>query len=114
MDKSLIAYCGTYCGVCEWKCKIGCKGCKANAGNMFWGECDKAKCCIEKKFEHCGECGNMPCQMLKELFDDTEHGDSGARLRNLQNWKCGNYIFEKLGNASQEQAKNLTSNENKQ
>ena len=48
IDKNMIAFCGTYCGVCEWKDKIGCKGCKANKGIMFWGECDKAKCCIEK------------------------------------------------------------------
>lgn len=73
------------------------------------GECDKAKCCIEKNFEHCGECGAMPCQKLRELFDDPEHGDMGARLCNLQNWKNGNYVYEKLGNAAQEQAKNLNS-----
>ena len=113
MDKNLIAYCGTYCGVCEWKDKVGCKGCKANAGNMFWGECNKAKCCIEKEFAHCGECVNMPCQMLQELFDDAEHGDSGARLHNLQNWKNGNFVYEKLGNAAQEQAKNLNSTQRK-
>lgn len=39
IDKKMIAFCGTYCGVCEWKDKIGCKGCKANRGIMFWGEC---------------------------------------------------------------------------
>ena len=111
MDKRLIAYCGTYCGACEWKDKVGCNGCKASAGNMFWGECDKAKCCIGKKLEHCGECENMPCQMLQDLFNDAEHGDGGARLHNLRNWKNGNYDFEKLGNAAQEQAKNLPSND---
>ncbi len=109
MDKELIAYCGAYCGVCEWKDKVGCKGCKANGGVMFWGECDKAKCCIEKNIEHCGECENMPCQKLQDLFDDDEHGDKGTRLRNLQNWKSGNYVYEKLGNVAQEQAKNLSS-----
>lgn len=70
IDKLLIAYCGTYCGACEWKDKMGCKGCKANAGNMFWGECDKAKCCMEKGFEHCGQCAEMPCTKLKVLFGD--------------------------------------------
>lgn len=59
MDKSTLAYCGTYCGVYEWKEKAGCKGCKASAGKMFLGECDKAKCCIEKGFEHCGQCAVM-------------------------------------------------------
>ena len=107
MDKSMIAYCGTYCGVCEWKEKLGCQGCKANGGNMFWGECDKAKCCMEKGFDHCGECAQMPCHKLKVLFGDPKHGDKGARLGNLQNWKNGNYVYKRLGNAAQEKAKEL-------
>ena len=109
IDKNMIAFCGTYCGVCEWKDKIGCKGCKANKGIMFWGECDKAKCCMEKELEHCGECLKMPCQKLRELFGDSEHGDHGARLRNLNNWKVGNYVYEKLGNTAQRKAKELKS-----
>lgn len=107
MDKNLIAYCGTYCGICEWREKTGCKGCKANAGDMFWGECDKAKCCIRKGYAHCGECGELPCAKLKELFEDPVHGDRGARLRNLQNWKAGRDVCEELGNISQEQAKKI-------
>ena len=74
---------------------------------VFWGECDKAKCCIEKGFEHCGQCPEMPCDKLKLLFGDPEHGDRGARLRNLQNWNNGNFVYEKLGNAAQEKAKEL-------
>ena len=107
MDKSMMAYCGAYCGVCEWKEKMGCKGCKANGGNMFWGECDKAKCCIKKGLDHCGECSEVPCIELKVLFGDPEHGDKGVRLRNLLNWKKGNYVYEKLGNTAQENAKKL-------
>lgn len=86
MDKEMMAYCGTYCEECEWKERVNCKGCKANQGNMFWGECDKAKCCIEKHFEHCGECAQMPCDNLSALFADPEHGDNGSRLINLKNW----------------------------
>ena len=107
MDRNMIAYCGAYCGVCEWKDKIGCKGCKANAGTMFWGECDKACCCIEKGFAHCGECPDLPCQKLQELFDDPEHGDRGVRLRILMHWKAGDSVYEELGNAAQEKAKGL-------
>ena len=29
MDKNMIAYCGSYCGVCEGKDKFGCNGCHA-------------------------------------------------------------------------------------
>lgn len=49
----------------------------------------------------------MPCKNRTDLFDDPEHGDKGARLRNLQNWKKGTYSYEKLGNAAQEAAKKL-------
>ena len=108
MDKTMTAFCGAYCGVCEWREKVGCGGCRASAGRLFWGECNKAKCCIEKGLEHCGQCAEMPCQKLRELFDDPEHGDQGARLRNLQNWKKGSDTYEKLGNAAQERAKELS------
>lgn len=107
MDKSMIAYCGAYCGACEWKDKLDCKGCNACAGKVFWGECDKAKCCIEKGFAHCGQCTEMPCHKLEDLFSDPEHGDGGARLRNLKNWNDGNFVYEKLGNAAQEEAKKI-------
>ena len=107
MEKTMIAYCGSYCGACTWKDKVGCKeGCKACAGNVFWGECDKAKCCISRGFEHCGECPDLPCDKLKDLFGDPEHGDRGVRLRNLQNWAAGNDTYEELGNVAQEEAKN--------
>ena len=95
-DRNMIAKCGTYCGACEWKEKTNCLGCKACASKMFWGECDKAKCCIERGYEHCGQCPDMPCQKLLDLFADPEHGDNGARLRNLKNWANGIESFEKL------------------
>ena len=53
----------------------------------------------------------MPCQKLRELYCDPDHGDRGARLHNLNNWKAGNYVYEKLGNSAQEKAKNLNEGE---
>lgn len=82
----LRAYCGADCGACGWKDKVGCKGCRANAGDMFWGECDKAKCCIKNEFAHCGACEKMPCESLLALINDPEHGDSGERIANLKSW----------------------------
>ncbi|MDO5397411.1 MAG: DUF3795 domain-containing protein [bacterium] len=91
MNKDMTAYCGDYCEDCIWKDRVGCTGCKVNKGDMFWGECDKAKCCIQNNFEHCGECPQMPCDKLLSLFKDPEHGDDGSRLINLKNWAVGNY-----------------------
>lgn len=62
---------------------------------------------MEKDYEHCGYCPEMPCAMLLDLFNDSEHGDSGARLNNLRNWTQGKYVYEKLGNLAQEQAKDI-------
>ena len=107
MDNKMIAFCGTYCGVCEWKDKMNCNGCLACKGHPFWGECDKAKCCTGRGFEHCGYCPDMPCQKLLDLFDDPEHGDKGTRINNLKNWTNGKYEYEKLRNLAQEQAKEI-------
>ena len=96
MDETMKAMCGTYCGVCTWRESTGCPGCQANQGNMFWGECDKARCCIGRGYEHCGFCPDLPCQKMLDLFADPEHGDGGARLNNLKNWVAGNEVYEKL------------------
>lgn len=107
MDKKMIAFCGAYCAVCEWKDKTGCQGCKKCQSNVFWGQCDKAKCCIDKGFEHCGHCPEMPCQKLLDLFNDPEHGDKGVRQNNLKNWANDKFEYEELGNLAQEQAKKI-------
>ena len=95
-DKRMMAFCGTYCNVCDWREKTNCAGCQQNKGQMFFGQCDKANCCMEKGYEHCGQCNEMPCEKLLELFADKEHGDNGERLENLRNWGKGIYVFEKL------------------
>lgn len=53
---------------------------------MFWGECPLAKCCIEKKYEHCGKCKDFACHLLIEMSYDKEHGDNGQRIENLKKW----------------------------
>lgn len=89
MDKQMIAVCGAYCGECGWKEKTNCPGCQASQGKMFWGECKVAKCSFEKGFNHCGNCGSLPCGQLQGAFDDPEHGDNGERLANLKGWAAG-------------------------
>jgi len=81
--------CGLLCKWCTYKEPCNCRGCLAMNGKPFWGECDVAKCCIEKGFSHCGECGVFPCEDLRGLsYGDDEHNDKpeGARLEVCKAW----------------------------
>ena len=80
-----MAYCGLECDPCSYRAKSNCPGCRAAAGNVFWGECVLAKCCIAKGHEHCGKCKDFPCEQLKAFsFGEGEPGDNGRRIENLR------------------------------
>ena len=96
MDEKQRAACGTYCGICTWRESTGGKGCQECQSAVFWGTCDKAQCCFGKGYTHCGECAALPCDKLLALFADPDHGDKGARMRNLLNWKQGTMTYAPL------------------
>ena len=104
MNRELIAMCGAYCGLCEWKDKTGCNGCQHNKGKMFWGTCAVAVCCSDKGLLHCGLCPDLPCQTLQDAFDHPEHGDNGERLANLNAWAKGEDTIIKLGSFKTKQS----------
>lgn len=76
--------CGTVCNTCSFKDRFGCKGCEAQQGKIFWGECDVYKCAVSKGCQHCGLCAQLPCQ---QLLDFIENGHNPDRLPNLNRWK---------------------------
>ena len=81
--------CGLLCKWCTYKEPSNCQGCLAMSGKPFWGECDVAKCCIGKGFNHCGECDVFPCDDLSNMsYGDDEHNDKpeGARLDVCKVW----------------------------
>ena len=86
MNDGFESRCGVYCSKCEYKEKVNCPGCIKAEGKMFWGECELAKCCIEKELQHCGKCQNCPCDKLQEFSYDKEQGDNGQRIKNLETW----------------------------
>ena len=96
MDRDLMGYCGTYCGTCDWKEKMNCKGCKHHASEVFWGTCKIAKCAIEKGLNHCGECEQMPCQDLVDAHNTEGHSDNGERMINLKKWAAGEISMLKV------------------
>jgi len=83
---SLMGRCGFYCGPCGCRTEMGCPGCQATDGKLFWGECEVATCCIAKGYEHCGQCEELPCAVLVEYAHHPEHGDNGKRILNLRAW----------------------------
>lgn len=77
-------YCGLVCEGCEFIESCGCGGCIATCGKPFHGECEVAKCALEKNVKFCGVCGEFPCDLLKSYSFDKEHGDNGERIENCK------------------------------
>ena len=77
--------CGILCSKCRYREKMGCKGC-TNIDKPFWGACSVKNCCEDKKLEHCGQCGEFPCNMLSQIAYDKEQGDNGRRIERCKEW----------------------------
>ncbi len=86
MDETMFARCGIYFAECKFRESTGCPGCVKADGGMFWGTCKISQCCTTKGFQHCGQCPDVPCDMLKDYSYDEAHGDNGQRIANLQAW----------------------------
>lgn len=56
--------------------------------HCFHGECPVAICCQNKGIIHCGECPDIPCELLTQYSCDPEHGDTpqGARIKQCKRW----------------------------
>ena len=80
--------CGLHCTGCEYKETCGCGGCIETNGHPFHGECPVAVCCQSKNITHCGECPDIPCELLVQYSNDPEHGDNprGARIEQCKKW----------------------------
>lgn len=76
--------CGLLCSECEYVESHGCGKCLA--GDPFYGKCPVAACCNEKGHEHCGLCGQFPCELLTSFSYDEKYGDNGARIEVLTSW----------------------------
>ena len=84
--------CGLRCEGCYYKDAYSCGGCIDTQGHPFHGECPVAICCQDKGFIHCGQCLDMPCELLSQYSNDPEHGDNppGARIKQCKIWASGN------------------------
>ena len=68
-DKSLIAYCGLYCGSCKKYLSGSCQGCHENE-KASW--CKVRSCCIEHVYVSCADCKEfsnpMDCKKFNNFF----------------------------------------------
>lgn len=86
--KMIDTRCGLKCEGCEFVESADCKGCITTNGHPFHGECPVAVCCQKKGYLHCGECPQIPCDLLTQYSCDPEHGDTpvGARIEQCKKW----------------------------
>jgi hypothetical protein len=79
--------CGIICdtSVCKEAFGFDCAGC-VNIETAPWGKCEVKDCCEGRNHEHCGLCGDFPCEVLKGYSYDAEHGDNGARIEQCKEW----------------------------
>jgi hypothetical protein len=75
--------CGIVCDYCSWfkgEKQPLCPGCRAAEGKPFWGSCETYACAKEHGVEHCGVCGDFPCDGFMSRYDPSE-GPKNAVLR---------------------------------
>lgn len=78
--------CGLLCSQCGYREQTGCPGC-TQMERPFWGEsCPVKSCCQGRGKAHCGECPDLPCDLLRQFAYDKEQGDGGERIRQCQRW----------------------------
>jgi len=75
--------CGLICEDCEYykgEKAPSCPGCTAHEGKPFWGECPTYACAEQHGVEHCGACGEFPCDRFIDMFDPS-HGQVSSVIR---------------------------------
>ncbi len=79
--------CGILCKECTYRgqgCTTGC----IHIQKPFWADnCPIKTCCEERQYEHCGQCEEFPCALLKQFAYDKEQGDNGKRIEQCRDWK---------------------------
>jgi hypothetical protein len=57
-------------------------GCRGGGG---WGDCPLRKCCVEKRVRFCYECGDFPCDTLKQFSKRVEQLNE-LKQQGLESW----------------------------
>ena len=88
-----LSVCGLVCSECAYHPKE-CGGCREVEGRPFWVDpgstgCELYQCSIDKQYDSCGDCAELPCKQFRELKDpnisDAEHLEElGRRVERLR------------------------------
>ncbi|HOP66212.1 MAG TPA: DUF3795 domain-containing protein [Methanoregulaceae archaeon] len=80
-----VMACGIICRECTYY-RADCEGCRAVKGAPFWVAfvgvdcCPIYECCVvEKRFDHCGQCDDLPCERFTRFRDPTVSEENAAR-----------------------------------
>lgn len=82
VDITKTAYCGVDCSACPDYASGTCPGCRQTE----WGDdpCAPVACCREKGIPFCGKCGEFPCRMMAEFYEESDsHRQAYDRMRAL-------------------------------
>ena len=78
--------CGLLCAQCAYREQMNCPGC-VHMDKPFWGDsCPVKSCCEGKGHGHCGQCGEFPCELLRQFAYDEKQGDGGKRIEQCRCW----------------------------
>lgn len=86
----MLSACGMKCTECDFFGKY-CEGCDYIKGQPFWamdtpdGRCGIYHCCTYKrKYDHCGSCAELPCELFKILKDPKVSEEEHLRMLKLR------------------------------
>ena len=76
-------YCGVDCSGCADYLQGKCQSCRGT----HWTEddiCHPVKCCRDRGIEVCGQCGEFPCPMMREFYEESDsHRKAGELMRRI-------------------------------
>lgn len=116
----LVAYCGLYCGACSFKLTVDererahvlslpprydkakaeeldpCPGCRNEAAACGSDPCEIRACARARGISHCGECREVPCDLLSAFAGDGAPHHAGVLedLRRLSEMGSAAWLAE--------------------
>lgn len=88
MSIIISSRCGIRCEDCRYLKDGVCSGKCCEIFKPFWGDaCPIKTCCEDRHLQHCGQCTEFPCDLLKQFSYDPQQGDNGLRIQTCLAWR---------------------------